>query len=417
MEYTKRQLVPARRLWEDEAEFNAWLAGDEDHLEMLGASLRLDLELIAREMRTGGYADIVCCDRTSDAPVVIESQFGVADGDHLGRLLAYGQELGATTVALIAERFPPAMLPLVEGLNAALRVDIFLLRLAPEDEEYPRVHIEDMLRDTRLAPRGAAPGLPELAPASRPRRASSTPLVLDYPAHPDGPALLRLLWTAVASGKKNIVSRLAKEPEQGSLMLYRQLKGLLPSACKHQLLVKRKGRWLQLPAAELEDRQARREAFWQEAIAGIHAGTATAMRRYRSVMRGSHGLIYKLVWNGVRIAALHLVRERVLAVDLRLLELSDTDARYRYGQLHEQRSTIEAELQDEFEVAWLGGRPLRDNYIMRLKWRRKLSGRDPFAEPGLARELAAAVLRVEDVMRPFVENLRERPYHMRGARA
>lgn len=95
--------VDLRRVWADEArDFTPWLAREEN-IALLSDAIGLDLEVEETEKRVGSFAaDIVCRESGTEHQVLIESQFGETDHDHLGKLITYAAGLDAATIIWIA---------------------------------------------------------------------------------------------------------------------------------------------------------------------------------------------------------------------------------------------------------------------------------------------------------------------------
>ena len=90
-----------RESWPNEAQdFTPWLA---EHLDMLGETLQMDLELVDRENAIGDFAaDIVARDLGADRIVVIENQLEPTNHRHLGQLITYAAGLDAGAVIWIS---------------------------------------------------------------------------------------------------------------------------------------------------------------------------------------------------------------------------------------------------------------------------------------------------------------------------
>ena len=84
--------IDARKVWtREDYDFTPWL---KENIELLGAALGLDLDLVESEVRVGPFAaDLVAKDVSSDRWVVIENQLEATDHSHLGQLLTYGAGL------------------------------------------------------------------------------------------------------------------------------------------------------------------------------------------------------------------------------------------------------------------------------------------------------------------------------------
>lgn len=112
------QPVELRDAWLSEAsDFTPWLANKEN-LEILGATLGIDLELEAQERRVGPFrADILCKDVGTGHWVLIENQLERTDHNHLGQLLTYASGLEAVTIVWIAARFTEEHRSTLDWLN------------------------------------------------------------------------------------------------------------------------------------------------------------------------------------------------------------------------------------------------------------------------------------------------------------
>lgn len=95
--------VDLRRVWANEArDFTPWLTREEN-IALLSDAIGLDLEVEETEKRVGSFAaDIVCRESGTEHQVLIESQFGETDHDHLGKLITYAAGLDAATIIWIA---------------------------------------------------------------------------------------------------------------------------------------------------------------------------------------------------------------------------------------------------------------------------------------------------------------------------
>ena len=111
------QPVELRDIWPDEAQdFTPWLA-EEENLELLGKTLRLELEFEAQEIPVGNFrADILCKDE-DNTRVLIENQLEKTDHEHLGKILTYSAGLNAHTVIWIAKEFQEEHLAALDRLN------------------------------------------------------------------------------------------------------------------------------------------------------------------------------------------------------------------------------------------------------------------------------------------------------------
>lgn len=123
------RITNIRSVWRgEESEFTPWLA---QHLALLSEALGLGtegLELVGTEVRLPGasyHADILAREAGSadQAVVLVESQFGRSDHDHLGKLLTYAGGLKARTVVLIGEAIRDEHRAALDWLNAITSED------------------------------------------------------------------------------------------------------------------------------------------------------------------------------------------------------------------------------------------------------------------------------------------------------
>lgn len=93
-----------RDLWDHEArDFTPWLA---ENIDLLGRALQMDLEHVQTEAPVGRFfLDILAKDVRRDLKVVIENQLEQTDHSHMGQLLTYAADLGASVVVWIAPHF------------------------------------------------------------------------------------------------------------------------------------------------------------------------------------------------------------------------------------------------------------------------------------------------------------------------
>ena len=104
---TLTQETNLRKAWPNEAkDFTPWLA---DHLEYIGNILEMDLELIEKESKVGGYsADILAkvadAEDDSESYVVIENQLEDSNHDHLGKLITYASGKKAKAIVWVVKK-------------------------------------------------------------------------------------------------------------------------------------------------------------------------------------------------------------------------------------------------------------------------------------------------------------------------
>ena len=98
------EIVGVRAKWPDEARnFTPWLARN---LDLLGAEIGLDLELVREEKAVGPLSlDILARESETGANVAIENQLEWSDVDHFGRLLVYAAGCDARVAIWVAPEF------------------------------------------------------------------------------------------------------------------------------------------------------------------------------------------------------------------------------------------------------------------------------------------------------------------------
>ena len=110
--------VDLRKIWETEdRDFTPWLARDE-HLQILGSAIDIELEFEAQEKEVGLFrADILCKNTLDNSWVLIENQIEKTDHRHLGQLLTYAAGLDAVTIVWIASEFTEEHRSALDWLN------------------------------------------------------------------------------------------------------------------------------------------------------------------------------------------------------------------------------------------------------------------------------------------------------------
>ena len=102
-EVARLERLEARSVWpREEEDLNLWLS---ENLDVLQDELGFGLELVEREHRVGRYELDLLLRSDDDRVVIVESQFGVSNHDHLGKLLAYAAGTQADVVVWLSESF------------------------------------------------------------------------------------------------------------------------------------------------------------------------------------------------------------------------------------------------------------------------------------------------------------------------
>ena len=109
--------VDLRDVWDTEAQhFTPWLA-EEDNLRLLGATLRMGLEIEGVEISGEGFRADILCKNEDGTHVLIENQLGETDYSHLGQILTYAAGLNVQTVIWIAKKFKDEHRAALDRLN------------------------------------------------------------------------------------------------------------------------------------------------------------------------------------------------------------------------------------------------------------------------------------------------------------
>ena len=110
------EVVSVREVWANEAsDFTPWLA---EHLNLLGAALGMDLEVVQREAPVGGFSlDILARDRQSGQLVAIENQLEWTDHAHLGQILTYAAGHDARAAVWVTPNFRDEHRAAIDWLN------------------------------------------------------------------------------------------------------------------------------------------------------------------------------------------------------------------------------------------------------------------------------------------------------------
>ena len=105
-------------IWPDEAQdFTVWLSKPEN-LQLLGASLGLELEFVGREVPVGPFRlDILARERESGREVAIENQLYQSDHSHLGQLMTYAAGRQAHVLIWVASSFTSQHRAAVDWFN------------------------------------------------------------------------------------------------------------------------------------------------------------------------------------------------------------------------------------------------------------------------------------------------------------
>lgn len=153
--------VSPRDVWLNEAhDFTPWLA---QNLDLLGAALGIDLELVRMESSVGSYScDIEALESGTGRRVVIENQLEQTDHGHLGQLLTYAAGLDAAVVIWISTKVRDEHREAIDFLNRHTRegLDFFAiaLELVRIGDSQPAVVFRLAASPNAWAKSAAAPG-------------------------------------------------------------------------------------------------------------------------------------------------------------------------------------------------------------------------------------------------------------------
>lgn len=127
---TLTQEFNLRKAWPNEAkDFTPWLA---EHLSYVGDILEVDLELIEKESKVGGYsADILAKEADSENYVVIENQLEESNHDHLGKLITYASGKKAKAIVWVVKKARDEHREAIEWLNenTGSQIGFYLLEI------------------------------------------------------------------------------------------------------------------------------------------------------------------------------------------------------------------------------------------------------------------------------------------------
>jgi len=116
------EIVPIREAFRREAShFTTWL---ETQIEALSERIGIELTVIQREKAVGDFSVDLLCEDSNGKLVIIENQLEKTDHSHLGQLLTYLVNLGASTAIWIATEPRPEHKKVIDWLNEVTPADI-----------------------------------------------------------------------------------------------------------------------------------------------------------------------------------------------------------------------------------------------------------------------------------------------------
>lgn len=119
--------VPLREVWRHEAQdFSVWL---QDNIDVLNEVIDLNVSSAEREQSAGAFNIDIVAEDESGNPVIIENQLGRSDHDHLGKMITYLTNIGATAAIWIVETPRPEHVNAITWLNEASSGEFYLLKV------------------------------------------------------------------------------------------------------------------------------------------------------------------------------------------------------------------------------------------------------------------------------------------------
>ena len=437
--------VSARQKWRKESGLIDWLRGEEP-LAHLGKACGLSLAVLGKEARVAkGRADILCVDETSGGIVVIETQLGTADYDHVARLLKYASEFAATKALLVAEVFSEKMRQAMSGGLHANTVQLVELRCYKDDDESILMSLEALSQEKVKQKKRTGKKMQGTCLLREPNNSQLMELVskmlattkpnstldenqkkaaMDFSKittsvvtfFHDERADENLLDAIVMSGKENADAAIAIVEKCNAETIERiaTLNDWTVSSL-HVLQIVNKSNFgyglrkkkLSSVLSGTQSRRSRkvRIAFWEKVAAMVEKNTSTRMRRQRALGTSSHGIVYGLARRNVRLAAIHKVSPRTMDVELRITDANPYVASNRFKQMERHKETVERGLSNTFNVAWVGPRGQKGEQVLRLTWKKALNENGPYESASLPKEFAEAVLQAEKVLLPLAKSM------------
>ena len=143
MELGRLVRIDPRGIWSNEEEFNSWLV---DNIDILAEAIGMDLEVIEVESEVGEFrADIIARDLSGEGRIVIiESQLGRTDHEHLGKIITYAAGRNASAVVWISPEFREEHRSALDWLNNLVSNVMFFgleLEVLKIDDSKPAVRL------------------------------------------------------------------------------------------------------------------------------------------------------------------------------------------------------------------------------------------------------------------------------------
>ena len=119
--------VDLREVWPHEAlDFTPWL---EENIDELNSVIDLSLSVVEREQSAGDFSVDLVAEDESGNPVIIENQLERSNHDHLGKLITYLTQIGATAAIWIVKEARPEHTSAISWLDESSSANFYLLKL------------------------------------------------------------------------------------------------------------------------------------------------------------------------------------------------------------------------------------------------------------------------------------------------
>ncbi len=162
--FSKIKNCRLRDYWRSEpTDFTNWLSNNRN-IELLGKSIGLNLEFLAKEVTNNSRlrVDITARDTKSGEIVIIENQLEKTDHSHLGQIITYASIFNSRKIVWIVKDVRPELEQAVIWLNrnTKMEISIYLVRIQvvkigssnpaplftliskPDEQAFPRVVVE-----------------------------------------------------------------------------------------------------------------------------------------------------------------------------------------------------------------------------------------------------------------------------------
>ena len=119
--------VDLREVWKHEAhDFTQWL---EHNIDLLNEATGLALTVAGRERAAGAFACDLVAEDAAGGVVIIENQLERSNHDHLGKVITYLSQLGATTAVWIVSEPRPEHVGAMTWLNESSSASFYMVKV------------------------------------------------------------------------------------------------------------------------------------------------------------------------------------------------------------------------------------------------------------------------------------------------